>query len=104
MPIGLSTHSLGQLQEAIQHDPLYVGFGPVYPTTTKANPDPTVGVQQLSEAVRLSTVPVVAIGGIFPENIDTIVGAGAKNLSLVRHLMSEDAESRIADIQALLAL
>ncbi len=102
MPIGLSTHSLSQVAAAMDHNPLYIGFGPVYPTTTKANPDPTVGVNLLSEAIKLSKVPVVAIGGIFPENINTIVDAGAKNLCLVRHLMSVDAESRIAEINSLL--
>lgn len=98
MPIGLSTHSLEQVSQAMENNPLYIGFGPVYPTTTKANPDPTVGIKLLSEAIKISKVPVIAIGGIFPENINTIIEAGAKNLSLVRHLMSDEAESRIIEI------
>ncbi|MFR9504184.1 MAG: thiamine phosphate synthase [Rikenellaceae bacterium] len=98
IPIGLSTHSLSQLAQANDEDLLYVGFGPVYPTTTKANPDPTVGLELLSEAVKLSKVPVVAIGGIFPDNIDSVLDAGAKNLCLVRHLMCDDMEQRIVEI------
>ncbi len=102
MPIGLSTHSIAQAQQALQHNPVYIGFGPVYPTTTKANPDPVVGVNLLREVLAIATVPVVAIGGIFPENIDTVVGAGARNLSLVRHLMCDEMSERIAEIQALI--
>ncbi len=102
MPIGLSTHSLDQVAKAMIHKPLYIGFGPVYPTTTKANPDPTVGVELLREAIKLSSVPVVAIGGIFPENISTVLEAGAKNICLVRHLMGEDMEQRVIDINLML--
>lgn len=99
MPIGLSTHSIEQAQKALLHNPAYIGFGPVYPTTTKANPDPVVGVNLLREVLTIATCPVVAIGGIFPENIATVTAAGAKNLSLVRHLMCDEMSERIAQIQ-----
>ncbi len=100
MPIGISTHSIQQAQAALKHKPAYIGFGPVYPTTTKAVPDPTVGTEQLSEVLRLATVPVVAIGGIFPYNVGDVIAAGAKNICLVRHLMdTEDTEERIAQLQ-----
>ncbi|MFI3265161.1 MAG: thiamine phosphate synthase [Rikenellaceae bacterium] len=102
MPIGLSTHSLQQVEAANQEELLYIGFGPVYPTTTKANPDPTVGVDLLREAVKLSKYPVVAIGGIFPENVATIMDAGAHNLCLVRHLMCEEMEQRIVEINSMI--
>lgn len=100
MGIGLSTHSIEQAELAIAQKPDYIGFGPVYKTTTKKIADPTVGVGLLSEIVQKSPVPVVAIGGIFPENINTIIKAGARNLSLVRYLMETDqTEQRIKQIQ-----
>lgn len=104
MPIGLSTHSIEQAQEALKLKPAYIGFGPIYQTTTKKNPDPTVGTQLLSAVLKFATVPVVAIGGIFPENVKDVVATGAKNLSLVRYLMeSEQLEARIKEIQNLLS-
>lgn len=103
MPIGLSTHSLSQAVEALTKSPMYIGFGPVYPTTTKANPDPTVGAELLGEIVKLSNVPVVAIGGIFPENITDVLAVGAKNVSLVRHLMCDEMECRIKNLKKLFA-
>lgn len=103
MPIGLSTHSIDQARQAIAHHPAYIGFGPVYPTTTKKNADPTVGVELLRQVVNFSSVPVVAIGGIFPENIAEVIEAGAKNLCMVRHLMcDENLERKIVELQKIL--
>lgn len=103
MPIGLSTHSIEQALIAIEQKPIYIGFGPVYPTTTKKNPDPTVGVELLRQVVGLSSVPVVAIGGIFPENIGEVIAAGAKNICMVRHLMcDENLEDKIVRLQEIL--
>lgn len=103
MPIGLSTHSIEQALAAIEQKPIYIGFGPVYPTTTKKNPDPTVGIELLRQVVGLSSVPVVAIGGIFPENIGEVIAAGAKNICMVRHLMcDENLEEKIFRLQKIL--
>lgn len=90
MKIGLSTHSIQQVKEALAMKPDYIGFGPVYPTNAKARPDKPVGIEQLKQVLDIATVPVVAIGGIFPENIQTILSAGAKNIAMVRHFMQTD--------------
>ncbi len=99
MPIGLSTHNLDQVRAAQSKDLLYIGFGPVYDTTTKENPDPTVGTQLLSQATEISELPIIAIGGIFPENVGEVLAAGAQNICLVRHLMHEDMRKRIVELK-----
>ncbi len=96
MPIGLSTHSLEQAREAMAQSPEYIGFGPIYPTTTKAIADPTVGVELLSQVMEFATLPVIAIGGIFPENASIVVESGARNICLVRHLMECESEAELA--------
>ena len=76
--IGVSTHSLEQLDLALALRPDYVAFGPVFPTTTKKNPDPVVGVAGLSQAyarARAAGIPLVAIGGITYERARSIVAA-----------------------------
>ncbi len=99
LKIGLSTHSIEQVREALTHKPDYIGFGPVYPTNAKARPDAPVGVEMLKEVLAFADVPVVAIGGIFPENLDEVVAAGAKNVALVRHFMqTTETEQRIVEI------
>lgn len=103
MKIGLSTHSMQQAQEAMKHAPAYIGFGPIHPTNAKANPDKPVGTELLQQVLGVASVPVVAIGGIFPENIHEVVKAGATNVSLVRHFMSATSTSelqlRLSEIQ-----
>lgn len=101
MAIGLSTHSIEQARKALSmtNRPAYIGFGPIYATTTKAIADPTVGTELLSEVLGFADIPVIAIGGIFPTNIDSVTAAGAKNICLVRHFMecetTEELERRI---------
>ncbi|MDM8158614.1 thiamine phosphate synthase [Labilibaculum sp. K2S] len=90
MKIGLSTHSIQQVKDALAQKPDYIGFGPVYPTNAKAKPDQPVGIEQLKQVLNMADIPVVAIGGIFPENIQTILSAGAKNIAMVRHFMQTD--------------
>lgn len=103
MKIGLSTHSLEQARKAIGEGADYIGFGPVWATPTKEVPDAVVGVKQLSEVIAFSPVPVVAIGGIFPENLGEVLAAGARSFSLVRHLMeSPDLDTRINKLQSML--
>jgi thiamine-phosphate pyrophosphorylase len=61
----------------------YVAFGAFYDTTTKPShyrPDPSI----LSWWITLSQLPVVAIGGIFPENAAPLVAAGADFIAVVR--------------------
>jgi thiamine-phosphate pyrophosphorylase len=65
MMIGVSTHDLAQVRAAVQAGADYLGFGPVFATSTKANPDPVVGIRGLATAVaEAGDVPVVAIGGV----------------------------------------
>lgn len=100
MKIGLSSHSLEQAREALRKKPDYIGFGPVYPTNAKANPDPPVGTMLLKEVLEFAGVPVVAIGGIFPENLNEVLKTGAQNIAMVRHFMqSRDFDFRVQEIQ-----
>lgn len=74
--IGISTHDVAQVRAA--RGASYLGFGPVYATTTKLNPDPVQGIQGLRAAVEAAEgVPVVAIGGITPANVTEVAAAGA---------------------------
>jgi len=78
--VGVSTHTMEQLDAALRERPRYVAFGPVFDTTTKASPDPVVGVAGLREAARRAAaagVPIVAIGGITLARAGELAGLGA---------------------------
>lgn len=99
MILGLSSHSLVQAKEAWEQKPDYIGFGPVYPTPTKAKPDPAVGLDLIDDIVSQSPCPVILIGGLFPDNLDAVLRKGARNLCLVRHFNeSEDPRPRIESV------
>ncbi len=76
--IGVSTHNAEQVVAAVRDGADYLGFGPVFATTTKENPDPVQGLKGLAAAVALAgAVPVVAIGGISPRSAPAVAQAGA---------------------------
>lgn len=103
MRIGLSTHSIEQAMVALAKNPDYIGFGPIYPTNAKAIPDKPVGINLLKQVLGIAKIPVVAIGGIFPDNIEEVIDAGARNIAMVRHFMqTNEFDSRVLEINKLL--
>ncbi len=98
--IGVSTHDLSQVRAARAEGADYLGFGPVFATTTKANPDPVQGVTGLRAAVAESGgVPIVAIGGITPEHAPALYTAGAAAVCAISSV--NDAPDVIARARAL---
>lgn len=104
--VGLSTHSPEQLRAAASAAPGavpdYVGAGPVWATPTKAIPDPTLGLEQLSRMVAEAPFPVVAIGGIDEGRLPAVLAAGAHNFAVVRAVCrSPDPLAAIRRLQAI---
>ncbi len=81
--LGYSTHSAAQLADAECETADYLAIGPVYGTTSKLNPDPTVGEQGVGEARRLTGKPLVAIGGISLGTAPNVLRAGADGISVI---------------------
>ena len=78
MIIGQSTHSTTQLTASITAQANYVGIGPVFSTTTKANAK-VVGLKYVKEACQIlqnTGIKAVAIGGITLENVVKVLKAG----------------------------
>lgn len=76
--IGVSTHDVAQVRAAVEAGADYLGFGPVFATATKHDPDPVQGLEGLVAAVAAARgVPIVAIGGITPAASAAVAGAGA---------------------------
>src|SRR6202795_1370107 len=85
--VGVSTHTLEQVAVADRTSADYVAFGPIFPTTTKQNPDAVVGTELLRRARQLTRKPLVAIGGITLERAAEVYAAGADSLAVVRDLI-----------------
>jgi thiamine-phosphate pyrophosphorylase len=85
--VGVSTHTLDQVAAADLTSADYIAFGPIFPTTTKENPDAVVGTQLLRQARHLTRKPLVAIGGITSERAAEVYSAGADSLAVTRDLI-----------------
>jgi thiamine-phosphate pyrophosphorylase len=86
--IGFSTHSIAQVKLSLGLPIQYIGFGPIYQTSTKANASPEVGLRKLAQACNTSSVPVVAIGGIGIDQIHAVLEAGACSAAIISSLMT----------------
>lgn len=86
MSIGVSTHSVAQADEARREGADLVAFGPIFPTKTKENPDPVVGLEALEAVCERVDRPVVAIGGITPEDSPSVLAAGARYVAVISAL------------------
>src|SRR5260221_2581382 len=75
--LGVSTHNREHLAEADKTSADYIAIGPVFAKTSKANPDPVVGLEGIRRARELTRKPLVAIGGITRANARFVVEAGA---------------------------
>lgn len=85
--VGVSTHSLEQVAAADRTSADYIAFGPIFPTTTKQNPDAVVGTEMLRRARQMTAKPLVAIGGITIERAAEVYAAGADSLAVIRDLI-----------------
>lgn len=84
--VGISTHTPAQVLAAVAGGADYLGFGPVFPTRSKQNPDEVVGLTGLAHAVKLSPLPVVAIGGISLANVSAVAQTGAHAAAVISAL------------------
>ncbi len=61
----------------------YIGWGPVYPTTSKDDAGPASGIETLKQVVDTVPLPIIAIGGVSPENTPEVIRAGAHGIAVI---------------------
>lgn len=87
--IGVSTHSLEQAKSAAAAGATYIGFGPVFSTSTKIkNAWPVVGPVQIRPLQLSVYIPVFPIGGISLDTVDTLLAAGAHRLAVASAILA----------------
>jgi thiamine-phosphate pyrophosphorylase len=85
--IGVSTHSPEQAKVAEAGGADYIGFGPVFRTSTK-DAGPVQGIEKIPVIKRTVSVPVIAIGGITLANVDEVICAGADGVAVISAVLS----------------
>ena len=86
--LGVSTHNPDQVRAADATDADYIAIGPIFPTSSKDNPDPVVGLEGIRRARELTRKPLVAIGGITRQNCRSVVGAGVDCVAVISDLIA----------------
>lgn len=99
--IGGSVATILEARACVEAGADYVGFGPVYPTTSKDDAGPVSGLGALEELVRSISLPVVAIGGISAQNAGAVIKAGAFGVAVISSVCCQEdprgAAREIAD-------
>jgi thiamine-phosphate pyrophosphorylase len=99
--LGLSTHNVWQAREATRMPIDYIGIGPIFTTSSKANPDPVVGIEGLRQVRNaVGHIPLVAIGGITEVNASEVIAAGADAVAMISAIFSgpTDVPSRLRNL------
>ncbi len=88
--IGYSPATLVDALQAARLGADYLGVGPVYGTSTKADAGKAVGVRRIEEVCRSVTIPVVGIGGINAHNAAPVIRAGASGVAVISSVVAAD--------------
>lgn len=98
--IGKSTHSYAQAVAAAEEGADYIGFGPLYPTPTKAG-RPATGLDDIRRVHDAVSIPIFCIGGIKRENLDAVLAAGARRVVIVSGILqAPDIAAYCRDVKA----
>lgn len=100
--IGRSTHSLAQARAALAEGFDYIGFGPLFPTPTKAG-RPGIGLEDIAamENEVGKHIPAFCIGGIKRSNLLQVLAAGARRVVIVSDLLTDpDIQAATASVAA----
>ena len=102
--IGFSTHNVEQAREAVRLPVDYLAVGPIFETSSKENPDPVVGLEGLRRVREIvGQIPLVAIGGVRPENLSEVLLTGADAVAVISLLLNGDPSEIEGRTRAILA-
>jgi len=88
--IGGSAATLDEARKCLSEGADYVGFGPVYPTSSKDDAGPVSGIDILKQVVEIIPVPIIAIGGVGAENIPDVMRTGAHGIAVISAVCCQD--------------
>ena len=88
--LGISAGNLEEAEEGVAGGADYLGVGPVYPTLAKMDAGPATGINLLRELSTRYSLPLVAIGGITPQNAADMVQAGATGVAVITAVVNAE--------------
>jgi len=103
--VGISTHDVAQAKEAERNGADYIGFGPIFGTTTKNTGLSARGIDMLKQIRAAVKIPIVAIGGINEHNVSQVWQAGAESAAIISDILgADDIAAKVKRILSLVPL
>ena len=88
--IGGSAATMEEARSCLEAGADYIGFGPVYPTTSKDDAGPVSGSDVLSRVVQETQIPIIAIGGVNASNTAAVLRSGAHGIAVISAVCCQD--------------
>jgi len=99
MIAGVSTHSVAEAKDAEERGADFITYGPVFYTPSKAGYGPPVGVDSLRDVSAAVGLPVFALGGVKPANIEDVLSMGASGIAMISAILAaSDVEAAASEI------
>ncbi|MBN3860042.1 thiamine phosphate synthase [Neisseriaceae bacterium PsAf] len=87
MILGYSVNNKQDLVLALQQKVDYAGVGPIFPTNSKADTKPPIGIEGLKLAKKTApNMPMVAIGGIHIDNYQQVLETGVEGIAVISEI------------------
>ncbi len=102
--IGISVGSVDEALKAEQDGADYIAISPLFSTGSKNDAGPGLGLDLLREIRMNVTIPVIAIGGIRPDNVRDVIAAGADGVAVISAVVgSRDISAAARELRALIS-
>jgi thiamine-phosphate pyrophosphorylase len=88
--VGASARTEEKILEAIREGADYIGFGPIYRTSSKPDAEAPKGLEALRRMCAAATCPVIAVGGITVERVREVIQAGAHGVAVISAVCAEE--------------
>lgn len=88
--IGGSAGTLEEAQNCFAQGVDYIGFGPVFETSSKDDAGPAAGLGLLTQIAQTVPLPIIAIGGITTNNVTEVVESGAHGIAVISAVCCQD--------------
>lgn len=88
--IGISVASVEEAVQAVQGGADYIAVGPVFTTSSKPDAGPSLGLQVVCDICAAVNKPVIAIGGIHPDNAEDLINAGVQGIAVISAIVSAE--------------
>jgi thiamine-phosphate pyrophosphorylase len=100
--IGVSTHNLDQVRQAVMDGASYIGVGPTFASLTKHFPE-LPGLEFIRQAAEETSLPAFVIGGVNLERVQVAIKAGARRVAVSQAIcQAEDPRAAASELRRIL--